>query len=340
MPAAGPTRWQPVEKVRGGVNAPPLACPTVLILLPSQRTARHASRGAYISENCRLAHPARDDYSGGFTRPRRSCRFARSPRQSRYRFTPTEETAMTTDYNQIAEQYRKAKQQPWRLAVEEYSFLKLIGDLTGKKVIDLACGEGFFTRKLKQRGAATVVGIDISREMVALAQAQEAQSPLGISYVVEDARATGPRQDFDLAVAAWLLVYAHDREELGAMCRGLARRLKPGGRLATLTTNPGLYLFHERPDYGKYGFDVRLEDHIYEGATIVWTIYFDDSSFEIENYYLPIEAHEVALREAGFRDVAFHQLSLAPDAAPTGDSGYWDEMLDHPPAIMIDAIKT
>ena len=262
-----------------------------------------------------------------------------APPQSRFPFTAIKETAVTTDYNKIAEQYRKAKQQPWRSVVEEYSFLKLIGELAGKKVIDLACGEGFFTRKLKQRGAAKVVGVDISREMIAFAHAQESQSPLGIDYLEEDARATGPRQDFDLAVAAWLLVYAHDREELGVMCRGLARRLKPGGRLATLTTNPHLYSF-ERPEYRKYGFDVRLEDHVYEGATIVWTIFLDDSSFEIENYYLPIDAYESALLQAGFRDVAFHQLELAPDAASPGQADYWTEMLKHPPAIMIDAVMT
>jgi len=193
------------------------------------------------------------------------------------------QTAVTTDYNHIAAQYRKAKQQPWRSAVEEYSLLKLVGNLAGKKVIDIACGEGFFTRKLKQRGAATVVGVDISREMVALAQAQEAQSPLGIEYLEEDARAAGPQQDFDLAVAAWLLVYAHDRDELAVMCRGLARRLKPGGRFATLTTNPHVYSF-ERLEYRKYGFDVRLEDHVYEGATIVWTTYLDDTGMGVQGF--------------------------------------------------------
>ena len=243
---------------------------------------------------------------------------------------------MTTDYNQIAEQYRKAKQQPWRSLVEEYSFLKLIGDLNGKRVVDLACGEGFFTRKLKLRGAETVVGTDISEEMIALAAAQEAKDPLGIEYRVEDARAIGPPLDFDVALSAWLLVYAHDREELAVMCRGLARQLKPGGRLVTLTTNPDLYVFDD-VDYRKYGFTIRLENQVYEGATILWTINMGDESIDIENYYLPKEAYASALEDAGFRDVAFHSLSLSPDA--TGAEDYWAKMLDEPPAIMIEANK-
>jgi toxoflavin synthase len=243
---------------------------------------------------------------------------------------------MTTDYDLIAEQYREAKQQPWRSLVEEYSFLKLIGELNGKRVVDLACGEGFFTRKLKLRGAETVVGTDISKEMIALAAAQEAKDPLGIEYRVEDARAMGPSLDFDVAVSAWLLVYAHDREELAVMCRGLARQLKPGGRFVTLTTNPDLYVFDD-VDYRKYGFTIRLEDQVHEGATILWTINLDDESIDIENYYLPNEAYASALEEAGFRDVAFHSLSLSPDAS--GASDYWAKMLDNPPAVMIEAIK-
>ena len=243
---------------------------------------------------------------------------------------------MTTDYNQIAEQYRQAKQQPWRSMVEEYSFLKLIGNLRGKKVVDLACGEGFFTRKLKTLGADTVVGTDISSEMIELATTQEAKDPLGIEYRVEDARAIRPPLDFDVAVSAWLLVYAHDREELAVMCRGLARQLRPGGRFVTFMTNPDLYAFDD-VDYRKYGFTIGLEDKVHEGATILWTINLNDESIDIENYYLPKQAYTSALENAGFRDVVFHSLSLSPDA--TGAAAYWAKILKDPPAIMIEAIR-
>ena len=70
---------------------------------------------------------------------------------------------MTTDYNQIANQYKKAKEQPWRTRVELFSLMNLIGDLAGKPVVDVACGEGWLTRKLRQAGGAEVVGVDISK---------------------------------------------------------------------------------------------------------------------------------------------------------------------------------
>jgi ubiquinone/menaquinone biosynthesis C-methylase UbiE len=58
---------------------------------------------------------------------------------------------MTTNYDPIAEQYKRAKQQPWRAHIEAFTLMQLIGDPTGKAVIDIACGEGFYTRMTRQQ---------------------------------------------------------------------------------------------------------------------------------------------------------------------------------------------
>ena len=124
------------------------------------------------------------------------------------------------------------------------------------------------------------------------------------------------------------------------MSRGIASRVRPGDRFVTLTTNPELYFFDPLPDYSKYGFEVRLADSVFDGAPITWTINLDDeTSFEIENYYLPVEALVGALREAGFRDVSVHPLTLAPDPTAGDEGDYWAEILACPPAIMIDGVK-
>lgn len=62
-------------------------------------------------------------------------------------------------------------------------FFKFIGDVKGKRVLDLGCGEGYNTRILAPK-RATVVGIDISPEMIRLAKQQEQSKPLGIRYEV------------------------------------------------------------------------------------------------------------------------------------------------------------
>lgn len=248
---------------------------------------------------------------------------------------------MTTNYDEgrIAEQYKRVKEQPWRSRVETYSLMTLLGDIRGKKVVDVACGEGYFTRKLHQRGAAKVVGVDSSERMIELARAQEANDPLGIEYRIQDARRIVPPQDFDLAVSAWLLVYARDRAELACFCQGLACWLRPGGRFVTFTTNPGVYFFDPPADYRKYGFQIKLADHVFEGAPIVWSADVDGSHLEIENYYLPIAAYESALQDAGFRDFKVHPLELGPDPQGVDDSDYWSDFLKYPVAILIDCVK-
>ena len=110
---------------------------------------------------------------------------------------------MTTDYNPIA--YKQSKLQPWRIHVECFTLMELIGDLSGKTVVDIACGEGFYTRLLRQNGACQVVGVDLSEGMIELARQQESAHPLGIKYLLGDARNLRLPEQFDLAIAAYLL---------------------------------------------------------------------------------------------------------------------------------------
>lgn len=248
---------------------------------------------------------------------------------------------MTTDYNRsgVARQYQLAKEQPWRSRIEAYSFLKRIGDLSGKSVVDMACGEGHFTRQLRQRGASRVVGFDLSERMVELARVQEQEHPLGIEYLVHDARETSSEPAFDLAVSAWLLVYAHDREELARMCQGMASWLRPGGRFITFTMNPAVMTFQPPGDYRRYGFEVLTSECQDAGAPVLWRLHLDDSTLDIENYYLPVSMYEAELHAAGFREVQMHPVELEPPSGELDDRDHWAEFLRAPPAIIIEGTK-
>ena len=170
---------------------------------------------------------------------------------------------MTTDYNAIAARYKRAKQQPWRSFIESFTLLSLVGDLSGLSVVDLACGEGHYTRILRRQGAGSVVGLDLSEGMIALARAEESARPLGIRYLVGDGRTLEFSESFDLAAAAYLLNYARSRAELDAMCRGIAHCLKPGGRFVTVNSNPA-FDFNQADSFRKYGFGVSAEGELRE----------------------------------------------------------------------------
>jgi len=245
---------------------------------------------------------------------------------------------MTTDYDPIAEQYKRSKQQPWRTHIEAHSLMNLVGDPAGKAVLDVACGEGFYTRLLRKSGAAEVTGVDLSEGMIELARKQETIHKQGIDYLVGDARHLSPAHEYDLVVAAYLLNYAETRSELQAMCAGIARCLKPGGRFVTVNGNPALN-FPSAPSYRKYGFETSVVGTWQAGAPITWTFYLDDGPFSIENYYLDVPIHEEAFAAAGFREVRWHAPCLSLEGQTAFEKGFWKSFLDHPPMTLIECVK-
>ena len=245
---------------------------------------------------------------------------------------------MTTDYDPIAEQYQRSKQQPWRTFIECYTLLDLIGDLAGMAVLDLACGEGFYTRLIRQRGAARVMGLDLSQGMIDLARAQEARHQLGIEYVVADARDLSEKDQFDLAVAAYLLNYARTPEELQAMCNGIARSLRPGGRFVAVNCNPAMNL-STAPSYRKYGFETNVVGDFKEGTPITWKFHLSNGPFEIENYHLNVETHQKAFKEAGFREVCWYSPKISPEGLVDNAPDFWSTILEKPPITFIECIK-
>lgn len=242
---------------------------------------------------------------------------------------------MSTNYDDghAAEDYRDAKRQPWRTAVEAGSFLGLIGDVTGRSVVDLACGEGHYTRKLRRAGAE-IVGVDLSTRMIDLAREEESRRPLGIDYRVGDGRSPGLEPRHDLVVAAYLLNYARDRDELEAMCRGVASCLRPGGRFVTVNSNPALAA--PAPSYRRYGFEVSVADEA-EGAAMTWIFHLDAGPLKVENYRLSAESHQRALGAAGFRNIAWHAPTVSRAAVDDHGEDFWRTFLEHPPIILLSA---
>jgi SAM-dependent methyltransferase len=245
---------------------------------------------------------------------------------------------MTDQYANIAAEYKKSKLQPWRLHLEHFTFFELIGDLKGKSVLDLACGEGFYTRRLKQRGAARVVGVDLSPPMIDLARAEEARQPLGIEYVVHDAATIDLKERFDLVVAAYLLNYARTRDEVAAMYQAVARSLMPGCRFVTVNDNIAQPLA-TYASTKKYGVVKSIAGELKEGTPITITLDVDGKSIAFDNYYLSAATHESALQAAGLRDPRWHLPRLSPQGETEFGKDYWQDFLAHPPIIFLECTR-
>jgi len=95
------------------------------------------------------------------------------------------------------------------------------------KVLDLGCGSGVLSQLLADR--ATVVGLDVSQEMLRLAQ----QRMAGRVHLVRGSAFQLPFRggSFDAAVSGFVL---RNLRDLNGAFRELARVLRPGGQIALL----------------------------------------------------------------------------------------------------------
>ena len=60
----------------------------------------------------------------------------------------------------------------WERAAEHADLVALLPDVNGRRVLDLGCGAGQLARHLATRGAAEVIGVDVSERMLELARTQ------------------------------------------------------------------------------------------------------------------------------------------------------------------------
>jgi ubiquinone/menaquinone biosynthesis C-methylase UbiE len=244
---------------------------------------------------------------------------------------------MATDYNEIAKEYQASKLLPWRIYAEAYTFFNLIGDLNGKEVLDLACGEGFYTRQFKLRGALSVTGVDISSEMISLAQESESQKPLGVAYHVADVLNLHLHHEYDFVCASYLLNYAKNADELQQMIHVIEKHLKPGGKFVTINSNPDYSA--DKSILKKYGF-TRENFGTEDGSETIYSLYLpDDGCIKITNYNLSRKLHQHAFEAVGFSDVIWSDIEVSPEGKKEFGEEYWDDIINSKPVSGISARK-
>jgi ubiquinone/menaquinone biosynthesis C-methylase UbiE len=144
---------------------------------------------------------------------------------------------MASSYDEIAEWYdtwvgtHSMSDDPYFRAVES-----LIGDVAGQRICDLACGQGRVARYLAAQGAS-VVGVDLSAKLLAIARRHEEAAPQGIEYIHADVqRLDGVAfEPFDGVVCSMALM---DIPDLAATARSVAHLLRPNGWFAFSILHP------------------------------------------------------------------------------------------------------
>lgn len=112
----------------------------------------------------------------------------------------------------------------------------LLNEVAGKKVLDVGCGEGRYTRMLASKGA-NVMGIDGSTTLIEIAKRRAENEGLNIAYQVTNANSLSGIGDesFDAVLASMSLM---DVEDYNGASQEIHRVLRSGGEFLMSITHP------------------------------------------------------------------------------------------------------
>ena len=139
----------------------------------------------------------------------------------------------------------------YRTYCQDPVIFKGIGDPTNQSLLDLACGNGEYTRKFRTAGANPVCGSDFSQGMIELAIAQEQKEPLGIEYSIDDLYNLKETRTFDVVIAVHLIHYMRHESDVERALRSIYTLIRKGGKFVTFMANPNFDLNKHDPHDSK-----------------------------------------------------------------------------------------
>jgi SAM-dependent methyltransferase len=175
--------------------------------------------------------------------------------------------------------------------LEKPTFLELVGNVSHKRILDLGCGDAGFGRQALDRECSSYVGVEGSRNMVALAQRTLAGT-LGQVIHADLETWPFPKNAFDLVVSRLVLQYLSALEPI---LGGIFDALDSGGGFIFSVEHP-VITSCDRAWQG-------------QGPRQDWIVdnYFDTGARDphwlggqVRKYHRTVEDYFLALQRAGF----------------------------------------
>jgi len=238
------------------------------------------------------------------------------------------------DYNKISKPYEAASGRDLRKFACEAMFIQNLGSLEGKMALDLACGEGCSSRVLKKLGAKKVIGIDVSEEMLKLAEEKDKG---GITYFRENIFECkfSKYGKFDVITSVLFFDYIPKKELYLAVLKEINLSLKEKGVFYMITPNPEAQI-----NYSAYGIN-NTADSNKDGAKVIAEItdFSGKKLCSLNNFYWKKETIEEFLKNAGFR-VEWLPAFISKEGLKKYGKAFWAKYEEKPMYVMLKAAKT
>lgn len=188
-------------------------------------------------------------------------------------------------YEDLADSYSAhIDHKPHNAYYDRPSTLNLVGDVSGKSVLDAACGPGKYAEILIAADAL-VTGFDISPKMIAHAKSRNPDSGTFFIQDLSKPFSTLVNESFDTVLCALAMHYVENWDKT---IKEFFRVLKPDGQLIISIEHPFFeYTYHKSEKY----FDV-------EHVKCTWNGF--GKPIEINSFRRPLQECLTPLMENGF----------------------------------------
>lgn len=229
----------------------------------------------------------------------------KSPSKNKTAKKPAATSPKDTSWGDVAEWYDKHLEKTsdtYHEKVVHPNLLRMLGDIKGKQILDLACGQGIFSRMLADHGA-NVIGVDLGKELIDIAEKKNDDYRFKIHYF------HGPSDDLymikdeskDVVVCVLAL---QNIQKLQETMEEVSRVLKKGGKFLVVLNHPAF----RNPRHTHWGYDEhekiqyrRVDEYLSESKVKIDMTpgSREEKKFTV-SFHRPLQVYVKALSKYGF----------------------------------------
>ena len=211
----------------------------------------------------------------------------------------------------------------WHRTLIFPGILKVIGNVKGRDILDVGCGNGSLARILARR-ANRVTGVDGSAGIIEHAKRREAAEPLGVKYFAHDAADLSrfEANSFDLVTSCMALM---DMPDAAGAIREMGRVVRRGGRCVMLFCHPCFDIPKASSWLVESGFgrkpSVALKLERYREVFSEWLKWSNKVDHEMLAHHRPLSWYFRAIRDAGLAVTMLDEPEPTPEFLAQAASG-------------------
>ena len=196
-------------------------------------------------------------------------------------------------YNKAAEQYHKhlsdSKANFYHQHIEKPAMISILKTIVkNKDVLDLGCGSGVFTKKIRSMGTKSIVGLDLSNGLIDIAKRENPK----IKFHVGNATKTHfKNSQFDVISSSLMIHYL---KNLKPVFKEVSRILKKDGFFVFSISHPLIGLLKEIKVKGK---KIMTIINYFQNRRVVWEV---EKGAEVVDYQHTFESIIEPLNNSGF----------------------------------------